>query len=53
MFLGRVEISGFRGINRLPRVLDENTILIGENAWDKSSLLAIFTNTLSFYKLVF
>ncbi|MGL5759574.1 DUF2813 domain-containing protein [Plesiomonas sp.] len=39
MFLERIEIVGFRGINRLSLLLDENTVLIGENAWGKSSLL--------------
>ncbi|MBD1226534.1 DUF2813 domain-containing protein [Xenorhabdus griffiniae] len=38
---------------RLSFVLDENTILIGGNAQGKSSLLASFTNLLSFYKLSF
>ncbi|AOM40706.1 ATP-dependent nuclease [Xenorhabdus hominickii] len=47
MFLERVEISGFRGINRLSLVLDDNTILIGENAWGKSSLLDALTVLLS------
>ena len=39
MYLERVEIYGFRGINRLSLVLDNNTVLIGENSWGKSSLL--------------
>ncbi|QKO13660.1 DNA replication and repair protein RecF [Dickeya solani] len=39
MYLERVEILGFRGINRLSLTLDDNTVLIGENAWGKSSLL--------------
>ncbi|WES87904.1 ATP-dependent endonuclease [Dickeya fangzhongdai] len=39
MYLERVEILGFRGINRLSLMLDDNTVLIGENAWGKSSLL--------------
>ncbi|MBJ7220502.1 MULTISPECIES: ATP-dependent endonuclease [unclassified Brenneria] len=39
MYLENVEILGFRGINRLSLVLDDNTVLIGENAWGKSSLL--------------
>ncbi|MBX9445070.1 ATP-dependent endonuclease [Dickeya chrysanthemi] len=39
MYLERVEIVGFRGINRLSLTLDDNTVLIGENAWGKSSLL--------------
>ncbi|MCV9879953.1 ATP-dependent endonuclease [Brenneria izbisi] len=39
MYLENIEILGFRGINRLSLTLDENTVLIGENAWGKSSLL--------------
>ncbi|MGL5534349.1 MAG: DUF2813 domain-containing protein, partial [Plesiomonas shigelloides] len=39
MFLERIEMVGFRGINRLSLQLDDNTVLIGENAWGKSSLL--------------
>ncbi|MFD2178196.1 DUF2813 domain-containing protein [Veronia pacifica] len=39
MKLERIEISGFRGIRRLSLSLDELTVLIGENAWGKSSLL--------------
>ncbi len=39
MFLERIEIVGFRGINRLSLMLDDNTLLLGENAWGKSSLL--------------
>ncbi|WP_409308982.1 ATP-dependent endonuclease [Pectobacterium sp. B1J-3] len=39
MYLENIEILGFRGINRLSLALDENTVLIGENAWGKSSLL--------------
>ncbi len=33
MYLERVEIVGFRGINRLSLTLDDNTVLLGENAW--------------------
>lgn len=43
MLLERVEIAGFRGINRLSLVLEENNVLIGENAWGKSSLLDALT----------
>ncbi|KEY57753.1 ATP-dependent endonuclease [Serratia sp. DD3] len=43
MFLERVEIVGFRGINRLSLQLNDNTVLIGENAWGKSSLLDAMT----------
>ena len=37
MILERVEIVGFRGINRLSLMLEQNNVLIGENAWGKSS----------------
>ena len=43
MFLERVEIVGFRGINRLSLTLEQNNVLIGENAWGKSSLLDALT----------
>ncbi|WP_140919234.1 ATP-dependent nuclease [Limnobaculum xujianqingii] len=43
MYLERVEIVGFRGINRLSLTLNENVVLIGENAWGKSSLLDALT----------
>lgn len=43
MFLERIEIVGFRGINRLSLILDNNTVLLGENAWGKSSLLDAMT----------
>ncbi|KNB40609.1 DNA helicase, partial [Salmonella enterica subsp. enterica serovar Typhimurium] len=33
--LERVEIVGFRGINRLSLMLEQNNVLIGENAWGK------------------
>ena len=39
MQLERIEISGFRGIQRMALSFDALTILIGENAWGKSSLL--------------
>jgi hypothetical protein len=29
MFLERIEIAGFRGINRLSLMLDDNTLLLG------------------------
>ncbi len=41
MKLERIEISGFRGIRRLSLTFDELTVLIGENAWGKSSLLDV------------
>lgn len=43
MYLERVEIVGFRGINRLSLLLNNSTVLIGENAWGKSSLLDALT----------
>lgn len=39
MYLKQIEISGFRGINRLSLSLLPNMVLIGENAWGKSSLI--------------
>ena len=47
MLLERVEIVGFRGINRLSLTLEQNNVLIGENAWGKSSLLDALTLLLS------
>ena len=47
MLLERVEIVGFRGINRLSLRLEQNNVLIGENAWGKSSLLDALTLLLS------
>ena len=47
MLLERVEIVGFRGINRLSFMLEQNNVLIGENAWGKSSLLDALTLLLS------
>lgn len=47
MYLQRVEIAGFRGIGRLSLLLDNNTVLIGENAWGKSSLLDALSLLLS------
>ncbi len=43
MILERIEISGFRGIRRMSLSLAELTVLIGENAWGKSSLLDILS----------
>lgn len=43
MYLERVEIAGFRGLNRLSLPLDMNTVLVGENAWGKTSLLDALT----------
>ncbi|WP_087022529.1 DUF2813 domain-containing protein [Thaumasiovibrio subtropicus] len=39
MHLKRIEIANFRGVQRLSLSFDELTVLIGENAWGKSSLL--------------
>lgn len=39
MYLKQIEITGFRGINHLALQLRPNMVLIGENAWGKSSLL--------------
>lgn len=39
MYLKHIDILGFRGINRLSLALKSNSVLIGENAWGKSSLL--------------
>ncbi|MGP6919230.1 ATP-dependent endonuclease [Klebsiella pneumoniae] len=47
MLLERVEIVGFRGINRLSLMLEQNNVRIGENAWWKSSLLDALTLLLS------
>ncbi|HHY0899743.1 TPA: ATP-dependent endonuclease [Salmonella enterica] len=47
MILERVEIVGFRGINRLSLMLEQNNVLIGENAWGKSSRLDALTLLLS------
>ena len=40
MYLRQLDIVEFRGINRLSLNLQPNMMLIGENAWGKSSLLA-------------
>ncbi|WP_312688754.1 ATP-dependent endonuclease [Kosakonia sp.] len=47
MILERVDIVGFRGINRLSLMLEQKNVLIGENAWGKSSLLDALTLLLS------
>ncbi|AUI66352.1 MULTISPECIES: DUF2813 domain-containing protein [Glaesserella] len=39
MYLRNIDIVGFRGISRLSMTLRPNMVLIGENAWGKSSLL--------------
>ena len=40
MYLRQLDIVEFRGIKRLSITLRPNMVLIGENAWGKSSLLA-------------
>lgn len=40
MYLRQCDFVGFRGINRLSIHLRPHMVLIGENAWGKSSLLA-------------
>lgn len=47
MILERIEILGFRGLKRLSLDLNEITVLIGENAWGKSSLLDALSVALS------
>lgn len=39
MYIKHIDILGFRGINRLALSLKSNSVLIGENAWGKTSLL--------------
>ena len=57
MQLKSIEVSGFRGIKRLSLTFDELTVLIGENAWGKSSLLDALSIALSpdakFYQFKF
>ncbi|OBU30897.1 DUF2813 domain-containing protein [Photobacterium kishitanii] len=57
MHLERIEIAGFRGIKRLSLSFNELTVLIGENAWGKSSLLDALSLTLcpsaEFYEMKF
>lgn len=43
MILEHIDIHGFRGINRLSLPLTSTNVLIGENAWGKSSLLDALT----------
>lgn len=43
MILEKMAVTGFRGINRLSLPLEGNNVLIGENAWGKSSLLDALT----------
>ncbi|MDG6894144.1 ATP-dependent endonuclease [Volucribacter amazonae] len=54
MYLYNIDIVGFRGINRLSMQLRPEMVLIGENAWGKSSLLSalslIFNPNKSLYQ---
>lgn len=43
MILEHIDIQNFRGINRLSLPLTDTNLLIGENAWGKSSLLDALT----------
>ncbi|TNH06215.1 DUF2813 domain-containing protein [Testudinibacter sp. TR-2022] len=47
MYLKQVDVVGFRGLNRLSLQLRSNMVLIGENAWGKSSLLDILSLVLN------
>ncbi|WP_017347011.1 ATP-dependent nuclease [Pantoea sp. A4] len=47
MILEHIEITGFRGISHLSLPLTSTNLLIGENAWGKSSLLDALTLLLS------
>lgn len=56
MYLHKIDIISFRGINRLSVQLRPEMLLIGENAWGKSSLLAalslIFNPNKTLYQFV-
>lgn len=41
MYLEKIEITGYRGISRLTVNFNNQTVLIGENSWGKSSLLRL------------
>lgn len=47
MILEHIDIRGFRGINKLSLPLTQTNLLIGENAWGKSSLLDALSLLLS------
>ncbi|MGV3345071.1 DUF2813 domain-containing protein [Enterobacteriaceae bacterium LUAb1] len=47
MQLESLDVTGFRGINRLSLPVENDNVLIGENAWGKSSLLDALTLLLS------
>ncbi|WP_108650786.1 DUF2813 domain-containing protein [Dongshaea marina] len=46
MFLEQVDVVGFRGISRLSLKMSSTTVLIGENAWGKSSFLDLLCRIL-------
>ncbi len=43
MILQQIDVSGFRGLSQLSLSLEQDNVLIGENAWGKSSLLDVLT----------
>jgi len=43
MILEKIEVVGFRGLSRLILPLEQHNVLIGENAWGKSSLLDVLS----------
>ena len=47
MILESIELIGFRGLNRLALQLENSNVLMGENAWGKTSLLDALTLLLS------
>ncbi|MGB9098328.1 DUF2813 domain-containing protein [Erwinia sp.] len=47
MILAHITLTGFRGISHLSLPLERGNVLIGENAWGKSSLLDALTLLLS------
>jgi len=53
MILEHIDIRGFRGINTLSLPLTQTNLLIGENAWGKSSLLDALSLLLSPHQPVY
>lgn len=43
MILEKIDVVGFRGLSRLVLPLEQHNVLIGENAWGKSSLLDVLS----------
>ncbi|ROR11237.1 ATP-dependent endonuclease [Erwinia sp. JUb26] len=43
MILEQIDVMGFRGLSRLVLPLEQHNVLIGENAWGKSSLLDVLS----------